>query len=135
MKSTMKIAAVVMMALMLVVSAFAKENETVRIEKAQKGYVQALKSDVIGLRNNTLLQIVKLKSSYTNANLNEVSGLLKKMANNDSEMVLRTNAHMTLMIVENPHMANWINPYEYENPNDFFDKFYLKMAESQVAMQ
>lgn len=133
MKQTMKIAAVVVMALVLMTSVYAKENK--RVEMAKRGYAEALQKDVAGLRNSALLQIIKLKSTYTDCNISELCRLVKKMGQNDPRFILRTNAQMTTTILENPHLMNLVNPYDFVDPNVYFDTFYMKLAESQVAMQ
>jgi hypothetical protein len=135
MKATMKILVVVVMAVMMVTSVFAKENKSDRIDLAEQGYADALKSDVTGLRNNALLQIVKMQSDYQDVEFSKLKKIVKQMSKDDPFLVLRTNAHMTMIIMENPLLANLVDAYDYEDANQYFDTFYLKLAENQVAMK
>lgn len=102
-------------------------------------YKNSLETGNIGVRNSALLEIVKMQALYPNVEFPCLKRAIKKMIKNEPEVVIRTNAQMALEILENPHMANLVDSVDEYDPNAFFDKFYLKIAEkfaeSQIALE
>ena len=102
---------------------------------AKKSYLNALDSDNAGVRNSAMFQIIKLKATYPDENVKAYVNKVKKISENDPFYSMRSHAHLTMMFLENSELAKLVNPEDYPDPDSFFNSFYTKLTENELAMK
>ncbi|MBN2090824.1 hypothetical protein JW964_14520 [candidate division KSB1 bacterium] len=83
-------------------------------------YIQNLKSENPGVRNSAIFQIMKIKSRYPEQEIRPFISILKRITEKDYVILNRTHAYFAIICLNNPSILEYINPFEFEDPQLFF---------------
>lgn len=99
-----------------------------KLQKATNGYIDALQSENPGIRNSALHQLTVLKAKYPNYDLTKVAKQVKKLSKNDSELLIRVNAHLTYRYLTNMELGDKIDTNTID-PKSFFKDLYGQVSD------
>ena len=121
----------IVLALLIIFTAtsFAGNSNTIdnKLQLATNGYIKALKSDNLGVRNSALHQLTILKAKYPDYDLRKVVNHVKKISKKDSELLIRLNADITYRYLTNREMSSKVN-VDTIDPKIFFQDLYGQVA-------
>ena len=121
---------------MLVVSS-AVFAGTPDLDKAVNGYMQALKSDNIGLRYSAIYEIAQLKCLYPEYNYSRVEKVLNQISRKDDQTIIRVHASLVNDYLKSDNVS-CVKAADTEDPMMFFDalhhEFNTQMLESTAQL-
>jgi hypothetical protein len=111
----------------------ASPQEKGRTEMAVKGYVQALASDVSGLKHDAIFHVACLKSQRPEMDLRVCEKALQKISMRDSDLRNRLHAQLTLAYMKDARLAEQIKVCSTDDPAAFFGALYREVSKTVVA--
>lgn len=100
-----------------------------RFELAKLNYLAALRSDNVGLKESSMMQTVKIKMVYPEANFEQIKNVIDSLAVNGKTPSIRYKAYLASNVLENPAWFATNDPRSYENADPFFAAVALQLQE------
>ncbi len=85
----------------------------------------SLKSDNDGVQFGALFLLSRLKSDVPGHDLTEYNRLLNRMADRDDSELVRINAKMTYLYLNEPELVKEVRVLDCENPLVFYSQLYI----------
>ncbi|HNW60756.1 MAG TPA: hypothetical protein PKI62_13835 [bacterium] len=104
-----------------------------RTDMAVQGYVQALASDVDGLKHDAIFHVACLKTQQPAADLGACEKALEKIAKRAGDLRIRLHAQLTLAYLRDDRLAERIKVTSLDDPAAFFGALYREVSISEVA--
>ena len=128
-----RIVSTVLVLCLAAAAAHSASNAPVLTETACKMYKIALQSDNIGLRSSAIFELAKIRSNHSHADLCEYERVLKKMSTNDSIHMVRMNAQLTLIYLQENTLSDRIKVGSNEEPSAFYARLHKAICDDFYA--
>jgi hypothetical protein len=122
------------MILMMAMLSFAQTDthpEMMDRAKAKRvilGYERALQSDNMGVRQSALYQLARIRSRFPNVDLENSVDKVAQMSKKDEEPVVRAQASLTLVYLQDRELIQSINPELPSDPVTFYNQVHVAVA-------
>ncbi|MCI0511898.1 hypothetical protein L0128_01635 [candidate division KSB1 bacterium] len=134
MKATLRLVAVICLVAMTVGYAQAPADEKF-INKAHANYLMALNSTNDGLRNNAIFMVLKFKMRYPTQDIRDIMTRLEQISQKDPISLNRVHACLAKTYLENPSLAVSVNPCNFVEPRQFYDRLHELMTAQELAIK
>ncbi len=125
----------ILMLLLLMINANAETKILNKLCNATcEAYLQNLKSDNPGVRNSAIFQIMKIKSRYPEQEIRPFISILKRITEKDYVILNRTHAYFAIICLKNPSILEYINPFEFEDPQLFFRNIHEYIIQYELVV-
>lgn len=104
---------------------FSAEMDKAKLETFKNNIEESLKTDNDGVQFWALFLLSRLKSDMPSLDLTEFNRLLNRMADNDNSDIIRINAKMTYLYMNEPELVKEVRVLDRENPLIFYSQLYL----------
>jgi hypothetical protein len=124
----------ILMAAMLSFAQSSDHPEMTDRAKAKRiilGYERALQSDNMGVRQSALYQLARIKSRFPQVDLLNTMDKVAQMSKKDEEPVLRAQASLTLVYLQDKELMQSIKPDVPSDPVDFYNQVHVAVAGSK----
>jgi hypothetical protein len=130
----MKRCLVTTMILMMAMLSFAQTAshpemmDRAKAKRVMLGYERALQSDNMGVRQSALYQLARIRSRFPNVDLANTLDRVAQMSKKDQEPVVRAQASLTLVYLQDRDLIQSIDPELPTDPVAFFNQVHVAAA-------
>jgi len=92
------------------------------------GYVRALQSDNMGVRQSALYQLARIKSRFPEVDLSNTVDQIAQLSKKDEEPVVRVQASLILVYLQDRELLQTIKPDSPADPVNFYNQVHVAVA-------
>ena len=114
--------------LVFCVDVFANEVDQ-KIEKAKKAYGECLNTNVNGVIESTIINVMKMKAVYPDYNYSSLAKKLEKLSFDGPTQIIRYKAYIAANYLKHPERFSWIKADSYEEMTKFFALYESRLGQ------
>jgi len=99
-----------------------------RAKRIIMGYVRALQSDNMGVRQSALYQLARIKSHFPEVDLTNTLDQIAQLSKKDEEPVVRVQASLILVYLQDRELLQTIKPESPADPVNFYNQVHVAVA-------